>query len=60
MEPEREPSKAPAPFLKPYNFVEWEQKVRALWESSGYANPDVMMEQVPTRSRTRSSFPRPT
>ena len=35
-----EPSKAPAPFLKPYNPAENEPRMLALWDKGGYANPD--------------------
>ena len=40
-----EPSKAPQPFLSPYNSIDNEPRIRALWESSGYANPDVCIEK---------------
>ena len=36
-----EPSKAPEQFLKPYNSEENEPRILDLWEKSGYANPDV-------------------
>src|SRR6266550_4664885 len=35
-----EPSKAPEIFLKPYAPAEREPEILALWEKSGYANPD--------------------
>ena len=40
-----EPSKAPQPFLSPYNSIDNEPRIRELWESSGYANPDVCIEK---------------
>ena len=40
-----EPSKAPKPFLKPYNPAEREPAMLDLWEKSGYANPDVCIEK---------------
>ncbi|HUO49964.1 MAG TPA: valine--tRNA ligase [Candidatus Paceibacterota bacterium] len=40
-----EPSKAPEPFLKPYNPEAREPQILELWENSGYANPDVMIEK---------------
>jgi len=40
-----EPSKAPEPFLKPYNPAEREPEMLELWEKSGYANPDVCIEK---------------
>ena len=40
-----EPSKAPEPFLKPYNPAEREPAMLELWEKSGYANPDVCIEK---------------
>ncbi|MDO8552426.1 MAG: class I tRNA ligase family protein [bacterium] len=40
-----EPSKAPEPFLKPYNSAENEPKILELWEKSGFANPDVCIEK---------------
>ena len=49
MEPQREPSKAPEPFLKPYNPAEREPEMLALWEKSGYANPDVCIEKGVTK-----------
>jgi valyl-tRNA synthetase len=39
-----EPSKAPEAFLKPYNPAEREPAMLELWERSGYANPDTMIE----------------
>ena len=39
-----EPSKAPELFLKPYNPGEQEPQMLDLWEKSGYANPDKMIE----------------
>src|SRR3989338_5435767 len=44
-----EPSKAPEAFLKPYNSDAEEPAIRELWESSGYANPDVMIEKGLTK-----------
>src|SRR5882672_2031948 len=40
-----EPSKAPEPFLKPYNPAEREPMMLALWEKGGYANPDVCIKK---------------
>lgn len=40
-----EPSKAPEPFLKPYNSQENEPRILELWEKSGFANPDVCIEK---------------
>ncbi len=40
-----EASKAPEPFLKPYNSKESEPKILELWEKSGFANPDVCIEK---------------
>jgi valyl-tRNA synthetase len=40
-----EPSKAPQPFLSPYNSIDNEPRIRALWEESKYANPDVCIEK---------------
>ncbi|MCE9541493.1 valine--tRNA ligase [Candidatus Kaiserbacteria bacterium] len=50
MEQEREPSKAPAPFLSPYNPLETEQKILQLWESADYANPDTMVAKGLTKT----------
>ncbi len=44
-----EPSKAPEPFLKPYSSDTEEPVIRELWESSGYANPDTMIEKGLTK-----------
>src|SRR3990167_4076938 len=44
-----EPTKAPEAFLKPYNSDAEEPAIRELWESSGYANPDVMIEKGLTK-----------
>ena len=44
-EPQREPSKAPEAFLKPYNPAEREPEALALWDAAGYANPDVMVKK---------------
>jgi valyl-tRNA synthetase len=44
-----EPSKAPEPFLKPYNPGEQEPRMLELWEKSGYANPDVCIEKGITK-----------
>ncbi len=44
-----EPSKAPLPFLKPYNPNESEPQMLDLWEKSGYANPDVCVEKGVTQ-----------
>jgi valyl-tRNA synthetase len=38
-------SKAPEPFLKPYDPAASEPVANDLWEKSGYANPDVMIEK---------------
>ena len=35
-----EPSKAPEPFLKPFNATEQEPRMLELWDKSGYTNPD--------------------
>ena len=44
-----EPSKnVPGDFLKPYNSLEQEDKMLALWEESGYTNPDVCVEKAVT------------
>ena len=41
-----EPSKhVPEDFYKPYNSSEKEASILALWEESGYANPDVCVEK---------------
>lgn len=40
-----EPSKAPEPFLKPYNPEAAEPGIEELWEQSGYANPDTCIEK---------------
>lgn len=40
-----EPSRAPEPFQKPYNPQESEPVVRALWDESGFANPDTCIEK---------------
>jgi valyl-tRNA synthetase len=42
---DREPSKAPEAFLKPYNPAERESEALTLWEKGGYTNPDVMVEK---------------
>lgn len=39
------PSKAPEPFLKPYDPQAEESAIESLWEESGYANPDTMIEK---------------
>ena len=44
-----EPSKAPEPFLKPYNSADAEPRILDLWEKSGYANPDVCIEKGITK-----------
>ncbi len=44
-----EPSKAPEPFLKPYNPQERESEMLDLWDKSGYANPDVCIEKGITK-----------
>ncbi|MEK7079736.1 MAG: class I tRNA ligase family protein, partial [Patescibacteria group bacterium] len=49
MEAPMEPSKAPEPFLKPYNPTEQEPRMLDLWEKSGYANPDVCIEKGITK-----------
>ena len=52
-----EPSKAPESFLKPYNSTEQEPKILALWDESGYANPDVCIEKgVTTKDATAYSI----
>lgn len=38
-------SKAPEPFLKPYDPGASEPLIENLWEKSGYANPDTMIEK---------------
>lgn len=40
MQSEREPSKAPAAFLKPYDPVATEPGIYSAWMESGYFNPD--------------------
>jgi len=45
-----EPSKAPEPFLKPYNSAEQEPRILEMWEKSGYANPDVCIEKGITKA----------
>src|ERR1700722_542160 len=45
-----EPSKAPEIFLQPYNPAEQEARMRALWDESGYANPDVCIEKGVTKA----------
>ncbi len=40
-----EPSKAPEPFLSPYNPEASEPAIESMWETSGYANPDVCIEK---------------
>ncbi|MFA7309833.1 MAG: valine--tRNA ligase [Candidatus Paceibacterota bacterium] len=49
-----EPSKAPEPFLKPYNSGENEPRIRELWDASGYANPDVCIEKGITAADAES------
>jgi len=49
-----EPSKAPEPFLKPYNPPENEPRILELWEKSGYANPDVCIEKGVTKADAES------
>ena len=49
-----EPSKAPELFLKPYNPGEQEPQMLDLWEKSGYANPDVMIEKGLTKPDAES------
>jgi len=44
-----EPSKAPEPFLKPYNSASEEPRILDMWEKSGYANPDVCIEKGITK-----------
>src|SRR3990167_6315811 len=44
-----EPSKAPEPFLKPYNSASEEPRILDMWEKSGYANPDVCIEKGVTK-----------
>src|SRR3989344_2243614 len=46
MEPQRN---IPEAFLKPYNSAESEPGINDLWEKSGYANPDVMIEKGLTK-----------
>lgn len=43
--PEMTGSKVPEIFLRPYDPLEQEPKMLKLWESSGYANPDVCVEK---------------
>ncbi len=50
MEPQKTPSSAPEPFLKPYNPTEREPEMLELWEKSGYANPDVCIEKGVTKA----------
>lgn len=38
-------SQAPEVFLKPFNPAEHEDKLYAMWEASGYFNPDVCIEK---------------
>jgi valyl-tRNA synthetase len=45
-----EPSKAPEIFLKPYDPAAWEPVILDLWEKSGYADPDVCIENGVTRA----------
>jgi valyl-tRNA synthetase len=45
-----EPSKAPEPFLKPYDPGASEPDMLDLWGKSGYANPDVMIEKGLTKA----------
>ena len=45
-----EPSKAPEPFLKPYNPTEREPRMLELWEKSRYANPDVCVKKGITKA----------
>src|ERR1700689_702459 len=45
-----EPSKAPEIFLRPYGPADQEAKKRALWDESGYANPDVCVEKGVTKT----------
>ncbi len=40
----------PEAFLKPYNASEHEDKLYALWEESGFFNPDVCIEQGVTKA----------
>ncbi|MDP3965685.1 MAG: class I tRNA ligase family protein, partial [bacterium] len=49
-----EPSKAPEPFLKPYNSKESELRILKLWEKSGFANPDVCVEKGVTAPNAES------
>ena len=44
-----EPSKAPEPFLKPYDPGKSEASILALWEKSEYANPDVCIKKGVTK-----------
>lgn len=44
-----EPSKAPEIFLKPYDSKNREPEILALWEKSGYADPDVCIEKGITK-----------
>ncbi len=41
------PSPIPEEFLKPYNPADEEPKTRALWDESGYSNPDNLPEGEP-------------
>ncbi|MEK7601555.1 MAG: valine--tRNA ligase [Patescibacteria group bacterium] len=45
-----EPSKAPEPFLKPYNSAQEEPRMLDMWEKSGYANPDICIEKGVTNA----------
>ena len=49
-----EPSKAPEPFLKPYNSLEQEPRILDMWDKSGYANPDVCIEKGVTKADAES------
>src|SRR3989338_6471225 len=49
-----EPSKAPEPFLKPYNSKENEPQILELWEKSGFANPDTCIEKGVTAADAES------
>lgn len=47
-------SKAPEPFLKPYDPQGTEGGIEQLWEKSGYTNPDTMIEKGLTDKEAES------
>ncbi len=52
--PIRNDAGIPEEFLKPYNPTEEESKTRALWDESGYANPDTMIADGLTAANAES------